>query len=87
MTHYVILAKYIEVDQSGCETLKDMTVLSVEHSKDEAIAKIQEVEKAYKDNDDIVINSETNSINGGIEIIPEQENPSYYINIYMEEVE
>ena len=87
MVHYIILAKYIEVDQSGCETLKDVTILSVEHSKNEALAKIQEVKEAYKDNDDIVIDSETNSINGGIEIIPEQENPSYYINIYMEEVE
>jgi hypothetical protein len=87
VAHYVILAKYIEVNEDGDENIINVTALSVEHSSVEAISKIQELEKEYKNSESFVIHSEDTSETYEINVIPEQEIPSFYIKIYFEEVE
>lgn len=87
MTHYVVLAKCYVINESGDEILDDVNVLGVEHSVNAALDTIETVKSEYEEEEYNVENSETFNENGGVLITPSDEEPSFYINVYYEEID
>ena len=86
MQHYVVVAKCYEINEAGDETLEDVNILMVEHSKDDALADIENLKKEYIDEDYCIRDEDFHNEDGGVLVIPNEENPGFYIHLYLEEV-
>ena len=86
MKHYVVVAKCYEINEAGEETLEDVNILMVEHSKDDALVDIENLKKDYIDEDYCVQNEDFHNEDGGVLVMPNEENPGFYIHLCIEEV-
>lgn len=86
MKHYVVVAKCYEINEAGDEILEDVNILMVEHSKEDAWADIENLKKDYINENYCVQNKNFHNEDSGVLVMPNEENPGFYIQLYIEEV-
>jgi hypothetical protein len=86
MKHYVVMSKSYDVNEAADAVMTDANVIAVKHDKDEAMHCIDALKQEYLDDDYVVYNSDFHEEDGGVIIQPNDEDPGYYIFIYIEEI-
>lgn len=84
MQYYLIMTKSYNINEAGDEVLEDAGVLAVKTSLKAATEKIEELRESYKTDEFIVEDTETSKEDHGIIITTSDDNPGFYICIYVE---
>ena len=84
MEHYIVIAKSYNINQAGDATMDAADVLAVKHTEVEARNFIEALQKEYEQDDYRVDNEESQSTDGSILVMPNDQDPGYYIHIYFE---
>ena len=87
MEHYIVMSKSFSVDEAGDAKLDAVDVLAVKHNEVEARTFIDNLKKEYVDDEYRVDDDNCQSTDGSILVMPDMEDPGYYIHIYFEIIE
>ena len=85
MKHYIIMIKSYNIDEAGDDILEDAAVSAVKHTHEEAMAGVKHIADEYAE-DGYVVQEDDVHETDGVLIAPNVDMPSYYINVYVQEI-
>ena len=78
------MAKSYSINEAGDEAMDSADVLAVKHTEVEARDFIKALQKEYEQDDYRVDNGESQATDGSILVMPNDQDPGYYIHISFE---
>lgn len=84
MEHYVVVSKSFSVNDAGDGIMDDVNVLAVKHSEEDARIFINTLRQEYENDDYRVDDDDNQAEDGSTLVMPNEEDPGYYIHIYFE---